>query len=460
MSHSIFDSINMNNISIFIKYFLSVIAGLFLMTGCVEEYEAELPKDDTQLLVVDGTICSNQHNQFRLTLSSSIKNEIEYDYISSYYKPYSEPEPVIGAKVTICGTDGSVYECMEEKRTDKKRKDGYYDEYSGYYTYYDEDGGYYYSSDEVEYVEYSDGTGIYSCDLPELDPNVSYFVTIKYQEDTYQSTPEQPIRTPDIDSLECFQKDSLSNVEVLLTTAMPDDPSEITYYSWDYSQTWEVRPLRTTLITFEPSTGKIRYRMNDEVFPKRGWKKLEHSETILTESTAHYADGRFTKYQLLDFTRDDARVRWYYCVDVTQRVISKAEYEYEIACRQAGWEMGGLFTPQPSEMPTNIRCLTSSKNVIGYVGCSQNVAKKRMYIDGTTISREIPEPGPGLKLYNLSNDAILSMMNGGNVLFEWDDRRDMNGPLITTWGSLEEFDVRLQGATDIKPDYMPPFDEE
>jgi hypothetical protein len=83
-----------------------------------------------------------------------------------------------------------------------------------------------------------------------------------------------------------------------------------------------------------------------------------------------------------------------------------------------------------------------------------------MYIDGTKISREIPEPGPGLKLYNLSNEAIISMQNGGNVLFEWDDGRDIGKSLITYWGSLEEFDVRLQGATDIKPDYMPPFDEE
>ncbi len=459
MSHSIFDSINMNNISIFIKYILSVIAGLFLITGCVEEYEAELPKDDTQLLVVDGTICSNQHNRFRLTLSSSIKNEIEYDGVFSSYKAYSEPDPVIGAKVTICGTDGTVYECTEEKNTEKKRKDGYYDEYYGLYVYYDDYGNTYYSEDE-EYEDLNYCTGVYSCDLPELDPNVSYFVTIKYQKDIYQSTPEQPISTPGIDSLECFQKDSLSNVEVLLTSAMPDDPNEIVYYSWDYSQTWEVRPLRTTFIIFEPSTGKIRYRMNDEVFPKRGWKKLEHSETVLTESTAHYADGRFSKYQLLDFTRNDIRVRWYYCVDVTQRAISKAEYEYEMACRQAGWEMGGLFSPQPSDMPTNIRCLTSSKKVIGYVGCSQNVAKKRMYIDGTKISRELPELGPGVKLYDLSNEAILNMQNNGNVLYEWDDGRDIHNPLITYWGSLPEFDVRLQGATVEKPDYMPPFDEE
>ena len=37
--------------------------------------------------------------------------------------------------------------------------------------------------------------------------------------------------------------------------------------------------------------------------------------------------------------------------------------------------MGGLFIPQPSELPTNIICNNSDKNVVGYVGVSMNVGK-------------------------------------------------------------------------------------
>lgn len=40
--------------------------------------------------------------------------------------------------------------------------------------------------------------------------------------------------------------------------------------------------------------------------------------------------------------------------------------------------MGGLFVPQPSELPSNIRCESSDKQAIGYVGVSLNVAEYRI----------------------------------------------------------------------------------
>ena len=167
-----------------------------------------------------------------------------------------------------------------------------------------------------------------------------------------------------------------------------------------------------------------------------------------------------SKYQLLSIPRYDERVSWYYCFDLTQRAISKAEYEYEMACRQAGWEMGGLFTPQPSSFPTNIRCTTSSKRVVGYVGCSLNTAYKRLYIDGTTISRILPEPQKLLILDDCTEVDCMAQVQQGMVLYEWNDGRMANLPLVTSWGRPEDFDVRLRGATIEKPYYMPPFDEE
>lgn len=415
----------MNRISLFIKSIFSVLVGPLLLTGCVEEYEAELPESETHLLVVNGTINSNQYCTFQLSWSKSLKyeNEDENEKDDYYNSASGDVDPVVDARVKVCGVDGSEYECTD---------------WGAVYGY---------------------PTGSYSCFISELDPNVSYFLTIEYMGDVYQSTPEKPIRTPEIERLEFFQKDSLSDVDILLTSAAPDNPDKTTYYSWDYSETWEVRPARTTYIIFDQSINKVRYRANDEVFPKRGWK-FGHNETILTESTAHYADGRFTKYRLLDIPRNNERISWYYCFDLIQRAISKAEYEYEMACRQAGWEMGGLFTPQPSALPSNIQCLTSSKRAIGYIGCSMNVVTKRLYIDGTKISRVLPEPGPSVKLSDCTEDDCVSMQESGMILYDWNDGRMIKRPLVTYWASPADFDVRLQGAMDYKPDYMPPFDED
>ena len=412
----------MNKISIFIKNILPVIVCLFMMTGCIEEFEAELPESETHLLVVNGTICSSQYNQFHLTWSTSLEdaNKDKGDKSS----PIAEVKPVVNAIVTVCGTDGSEYRCLDEG------------------------------------TEYGISTGVYTCNLPELDTNVSYYLTIRYGNDIYRSTPEKPIRTPDVEVLEYFQKDSLSNVVVLLTTDTPDDPNKTSYYTWDYSETWEIRPTRTTSIYFDIEHMTREMLPKDKMYPKRGWK-FGRNETILAGSTIHYAGGRFSKYQLLDIPRDDERVSWYYCIDLRQRALSKAEYEYETACRQAGWEMGGLFTPQPSALPSNIRCTTSSKKVIGYVGCSQNIVYKRMYIDGTTISRILPKRGDYVRLEDCNVTDCLEMVQNGWVLYDWMKGIIEGRPsLSTSWARPVDFDVRLRGAIIDKPDYMPPFDEE
>lgn len=409
----------MNKISISIKNILSVIGCLFMMTGCVEEYEAELPESETHLLVVNGTISSG-YSQFHLSWSEPLENANKGKDRKSY--SIEDVKPVEHAVVTIHGTDGSEYKCTD-------------------------DG-----------AEYGYPTGIYSCYMPMLNPDVSYYVIIKCNEGTYRSTPEKPIRTPDIETLEYFQKDSLSDVEVLLTTADPDNPDKTSYFTWDYKETWEIRPTRITSIYFDIETMTRKYMTKDRQYPKRGWK-FGRNEIILAGSTIHYAGGRMSKYQLLDIPRDDERVSWYYCFDLTQRAISKAEYEYELACRQAGWEMGGLFTPQPSSFPTNIRCTTSSNRVIGYVGCSLNTIWARMYIDCTKISRILPKPNKLKKLDDCQEVDCMRMTQEGKVLYDWNDGRQAMQPLVTLWGEPEDFDVRLRGATTEKPYYMPPFDE-
>lgn len=408
----------MNKISIYINSVLLVIVCLFMMTGCVEEYEADLPDSETHLLVVSGTICSNELNEFYLTWSSPIKTAPSY----LGYKIYSDetPLPVTSAKVTICGTDGTEYQCTQ-------------------------------SGNEA---------GKYTCILPELNPDVSYFVNIECAGDVYQANPESPIRTPDIDSLEYFQKDRYADIEVLMTTAAPEDSTKTNYFTWDYTETWELRPDRVVRSYFDKNGFDFVTEYVKELYPRYGWK-IEDSDSIFIESTTHYAGGKLSKYQLVSIPSNDERILWNYCNDVKLRAISKAEFEYEMACRQAGWEMGGLFTPQPSALPTNIRCLTSSNRVIGYVGCALNVVNKRLYIDGTKISRILPDPYVRI-LYSASKYDALSesynMLREGLLLSTYSE--SLNGPFETHWLEKKYIDIRsIPGVITVQPDYMPPFGE-
>ena len=69
---------------------------LFSLSGCIEEYKADIPSEDSDLLVVEGSICSSQVNKFILTRTVPVNST--YGYTT-----------VWGAKVSVRGTDGSEY---------------------------------------------------------------------------------------------------------------------------------------------------------------------------------------------------------------------------------------------------------------------------------------------------------------------------------------------------------------
>ena len=159
---------------------------------------------------------------------------------------------------------------------------------------------------------------------------------------------------------------------------------------------------------------------------------------------------------MYDLDRSNERVYYMYSGLVHQRAITKAEYEYELARRQAGSEMGGLFTPQPSALPTNIRCLTSKKHVIGFVGCSLNTSEYRFFLDAKDYSIEIPKKEDSrIWIDNCNEEICAKMVDKGLFLCVWDDNRISFGTLKTAWATEKQLDVRYKGAYIERPDFWP-----
>jgi hypothetical protein len=385
---------------------------LLTLSGCIEKYEADVSDKDADLLVVEGTICSGKMNQFVLSRTQPLQNEQtdlpgQVGWESAYVNPYG-PRRVVDATVSVRGSDGS------------------------------------------EYVTQG-ANGYYTCQIGYLNPDVEYYLHIETDGEVYESEPQKPLRTEQIADVVGAQSTPESNIDVLVTSDVPYESDKAHYYSWTYRETWEVHPDYTTDIYFDVDS-MTALPINPDRFPKRGWIDAT-SSSIMVGASLNYEGQQIRRLKLYDIDRSDERLYHKYSGLVQQRAISKAEYEYEVARRQAGSEMGGLFAPQPSALPTNICCLTSDKRVIGFVGCSLNTSEYRFFFHPTDFSIYKPvKPDARIKLINCSILDCVQMVQGGLFLCEWfDSRRIPGGMLSTSWAYEFQLNVRLKGAYTTEP---------
>ena len=368
---------------------LCLMAGVCALSGCIEEYEADISEDDANLLVVEGAICSSQYNTFYLSHTNSIN--------ASY-----QPQMVWGAKVYVRGTDGSEYTTQQT------------------------DGG-------------------YTCWIGALSPDVEYYLHIETDGEVYESEPQKPLRTERIVDISVVQNTPGSNIDVLVTPDEPFDPDKANYYLWTYDETWEVHPDYTTMMYYDII--QLKPVTKSGLFPARGWKNAIGLANTVAASH-NYEGQHIRRLKIYDIDRGSERMYYRYSALIHQRAISKAEYEYELARRQAGSEMGGLFTPLPSALPTNIHCLTSKKHVIGFVGCALNTSKYRFFVtpDGFSIYR--PVKGDARQwVEDPSSTLCCKMVADGLYLCEWiDETMKPGGKLRTAWAYDYQLDVRCWGA--------------
>ena len=375
-------------------FVLWLMAGVCSLSSCIEEFEADIPDDNSDLLAVEGTICASQENRFILSRTLAVRSD-------------NEPQMVAGAKVSVRGSDGSEYVAQPA--------DGYYSTWIGV-----------------------------------LDPDVEYYLHIETDGEVYESLPQKPLRTEEIAEIKGVQNTPESNIDVLVTPEAPFEPDKANYYTWSYEETWEVHSDYTTTKRYDVEL--MQPVIDSKQFPWCGWKDRT-SSTIMVGGSTNYEGQHIRQLKLYDISRTNERIYHKYSGLVHQRAISKAEYEYELARRQAGTEMGGLFTPQPSALPTNIRCLTSSKHVIGYVGCSMNTSERRFFFESADFSVRRPSSeDKRLWATNPSHKECVQLLDRGYYLCLW-EISGTTGQTETAWATEYQLDVRYKGAYIERPDF-------
>ena len=196
------------------------------------------------------------------------------------------------------------------------------------------------------------------------------------------------------------------------------------YYLWYFEEDWEVRAEFASKFLYDPSTDKTTTYDYPPV--AQGWCHVGLDQ-IMLGSTEAYAENRVTGKILKTIPNSDHRLSVLYSIRIEQRDLTRKEYEYYQERSKQNNEMGGLFTPQPSELPTNITCSNSARKVIGFVGCNMGVTRKHLYISNDEVGylnkfdcRVGQDPqGSNKDKYSAGFQISNIMVEGNNVYVEW-----------------------------------------
>jgi len=380
-----------------------------LATGCVSEFNAKLSSDEKQILIVDGNIIENSYVTFYLSKSYSMDSS----YMTSDIFD-------INATITIIGSNG----------------------YKSYPAIYQ-------------------GEGRYSIDVGTLDDNVKYGIQIEYDGDTYQSTLSKPIYTPEIDSISWVQPERDGAIHFRVSTH-DDETEEAKFFLWDYVENWEFSAAYRTTIFFNTDNNSF---YTDYLAPYYFCWRNNTSYNYIIGSTESLTKNSIVNKEIYQGDPENDRFSILYSVLVNQRAISKAAYAYYQNKIQLNEQMGGLFSPQPSELGGNIICISNpSKRAMGYIEVCKNVTQKRIFVYRNQITR----PSLNSDCSTMTHDSVLTILAIiKRTLADFYDMGyrpagdpDLRNPDIpANWSISTCTDCTQEGGSKNKPDFWPNNDE-
>lgn len=354
-----------------------------LVMGCVEKFEANFDEMITEGLVVEGNIISDSTVVFQLSRTLPLDiTEDNADLFESYMN--------VDAELAVKGSDGTSW--------------------PGHWW----------------------GKGKYRVEIGTLRPDVEYHLEILYNGDTYQSEPQKPLETIGIEQLTFKQPNSDGPVSIQLDTERGND-AQSKYFLWYFEEDWEVHARLVTFDLYEPWAGRIIHYDSPPV--AQGWCYYA-TDQILLGTTESNVENRMVGKTIQTIQNTNDRLSVLYSIRLQQRTLTRQEYEYYQVRTKLNNEMGGLFTPQPSELPTNITCSNHSRRAIGYVGCNMGVTYRQLFISKDEVTYRDDAscdlgPRPGMKPEEIYAE-------GYQVAEVFD--RDIN------WAKIRCVDVRSMGA--------------
>lgn len=303
-------------------------------------------------------------------------------------------------------------------------------------------------------------SGKYALPPMVLDHSVNYKLRILLKNKEYLSESFPIIQTPAIDSISW--KRYGNEIRILANTH--DDNNNSRYYKWDYVETWEYHAIAESL--YEYIGGKLMRRNLQTNNIYTCWRTMP-SSTISLASSAGLAKDVISEAIILKMPLSSYKISDKYSILVKQQAVTEKAFNYWVNIKKITEQGGSLFDPQPSQITSNIHCVTDpNEKVIGYIGASTE-SKQRIFISRKEIERYVvPDeyvgcrtdsvfakmPGPG-PVPPKDPDWIKHSFASGKLIPIHVGIAESTGDTVVLAASKECADCREKGGVTKKPDF-------
>ena len=311
-----------------------------LFASCVNEYK--IPEEVTSLyekkLVVDGRILADEMSVVYLTYTTPVGS-------------FDKGEPALNADITIVGQNG-------------------------------------YESPKAEYDKENKR---YLIPTYNLSNDTQYAINIKHEGETYQSEFQPILDTPEIERVTWEEKED--GLALYVTTQGENSGSR--NYMWTFDEDWEFH----SEMDFTRALSVGGWYYNKELYPIENEGKNPyyycwmHNESSLIHiyDTKNLNENKVIDHQFLHIPIDDIRISYIYSILVKQANISDEVYEYYRLMKLYTQESSGIFTPMPTEVKGNVKCISNPDKKINGVVIASKMTSKRIFVYAKDFKNLVPE---------------------------------------------------------------------
>jgi hypothetical protein len=312
-------------------YIYVVLVSGMLAAGCRKPYDPPVVSASNSYLVVEGVINAGPDSTF-IKLSRTVK-------LSD--KVVANPET--GAVLTVEGDQNTSYPLTEISK------------------------------------------GNYASQGLNLDNSHKYRLRIRTADNKqYLSDYVEVLNSPPIDSVSYDLKGALTIPGLNVNVSTHDQTNKVTYYRWDYQETWIIHSFYSSYFKSNGDTVLGRRFPADNITDC--WQS-DTSSSVVLGSSAKLSSNVIYDQPIISIASTSEKLRVKYSILVKQYALSEDAYNFYVNIKKNTEQLGSIFDALPSVINGNIHSVTNpAEPVIGYISVGRTTSQ-RIFID----NRNLPE---------------------------------------------------------------------